>query len=253
MMLAGTARTIGRSRRRSRSLSSGSRSVCRSGSLGRRRPPPRSLARAPRAPRTTGGARDPAYPRRQDGKESRPRGGQAPDQANSGRQTGAAAHTRTDHSQGCEEEVEDGARFGHSKRLPVRSTARRGATAQPYASVPERRLSVLSRLTDSLYVVVRANASDEVRYVARRLHAVGIVRRLRSASAERAYRASRPLCAARRGHRVRDRRSEPPDRQRHLWDSPAPVHMCRSHLRRRERLLAPLECRRDPNRDSRAE
>jgi hypothetical protein len=27
-------------------------------------------------------------------------GGQAPDQANSGRQTGAAAHTRTDHSQG---------------------------------------------------------------------------------------------------------------------------------------------------------
>ena len=27
-------------------------------------------------------------------------GGQAPDQASSGRQTGAAAHTQTDHSQG---------------------------------------------------------------------------------------------------------------------------------------------------------
>jgi hypothetical protein len=29
-------------------------------------------------------------------------GGQAPDQASSGRQTGAAAHTRTDHSQGTQ-------------------------------------------------------------------------------------------------------------------------------------------------------
>jgi hypothetical protein len=35
-------------------------------------------------------------PRRQDGNESRPHGGQAPDQASSGRQTGAAAHARTD-------------------------------------------------------------------------------------------------------------------------------------------------------------
>src|SRR5437764_2909054 len=39
-------------------------------------------------------------PRRQDCDESRPSGGQAPDQASSGRQTGAAAHARTDHSQG---------------------------------------------------------------------------------------------------------------------------------------------------------
>jgi len=39
-------------------------------------------------------------PRRQDCDESRPQGGQAPDQASSGRQTGAAAHTRTDHSEG---------------------------------------------------------------------------------------------------------------------------------------------------------
>jgi hypothetical protein len=30
-------------------------------------------------------------------------GGQAPDQASSGRQTGAAAHTQTDHSQGTHE------------------------------------------------------------------------------------------------------------------------------------------------------
>jgi hypothetical protein len=42
-------------------------------------------------------------PRRQDGKESRPEGGQAPDQASSGRQTGAAAHTQTNHSQGTHE------------------------------------------------------------------------------------------------------------------------------------------------------
>ncbi len=42
-------------------------------------------------------------PRRQDGNESRPEGGQAPDQASSGRQTGVAAHTRTDHSQGTHE------------------------------------------------------------------------------------------------------------------------------------------------------
>lgn len=39
-------------------------------------------------------------PRRQDGNESRREGGQAPNQASSGRQTGAAAHARTDHSQG---------------------------------------------------------------------------------------------------------------------------------------------------------
>ena len=39
-------------------------------------------------------------PRRQDGNESRRHGGQAPDQASSGRQTGAAAHTQTNHSQG---------------------------------------------------------------------------------------------------------------------------------------------------------
>src|SRR6266568_2013443 len=39
-------------------------------------------------------------PQRQDCKESRPQGGQAPDQASSGRQTGAAAHTQTNHSQG---------------------------------------------------------------------------------------------------------------------------------------------------------
>ena len=39
-------------------------------------------------------------PRRQVGKESRPQGGQAPDQASSGRQTGAAAHRRTVHSKG---------------------------------------------------------------------------------------------------------------------------------------------------------
>jgi hypothetical protein len=31
------------------------------------------------------------------------KGGQAPDQASSGRQTGAAAHERTDHSQGTHE------------------------------------------------------------------------------------------------------------------------------------------------------
>jgi len=30
-------------------------------------------------------------------------GGQAPDQASSGRQTGAAAHAQTDHSQGTQE------------------------------------------------------------------------------------------------------------------------------------------------------
>jgi hypothetical protein len=32
-----------------------------------------------------------------------PQGGQAPDQASSERQTGAAAHARTDHSQGTRE------------------------------------------------------------------------------------------------------------------------------------------------------
>src|SRR6266516_6425257 len=44
-----------------------------------------------------------AKPRRQDGNESRQDGGQAPDQASSGRQTGAAAHARTVHSQGTHE------------------------------------------------------------------------------------------------------------------------------------------------------
>ena len=43
---------------------------------------------------------DAGKPRRQDCDESRQQGGQAPDQANSGRQTGAAVHTRTIHSQG---------------------------------------------------------------------------------------------------------------------------------------------------------
>ena len=43
---------------------------------------------------------DAGKPRRQDGKESRPTGGQAPNQASSGRQTGAAAHTQTNHSKG---------------------------------------------------------------------------------------------------------------------------------------------------------
>jgi hypothetical protein len=37
-------------------------------------------------------------PRPQDGNESRREGGQAPDQASSGRQTAAAVHTQTDHS-----------------------------------------------------------------------------------------------------------------------------------------------------------
>jgi hypothetical protein len=39
---------------------------------------------------------------RQDCDESRPQGGQAPDQANSGHQAGAAALTRTDHSEGTQ-------------------------------------------------------------------------------------------------------------------------------------------------------
>jgi hypothetical protein len=46
---------------------------------------------------------DAGKPRRQDGNESRRDGGQAPDQASSGRQTGAAAHTRTVHSKGTHE------------------------------------------------------------------------------------------------------------------------------------------------------
>jgi hypothetical protein len=39
----------------------------------------------------------------QDSNESRQQGGQAPNQASSGRQAGAAAHARTDHSQGTHE------------------------------------------------------------------------------------------------------------------------------------------------------
>jgi hypothetical protein len=42
-------------------------------------------------------------PPRQVGKESRPQGGQAPDQAKSGRQTGAATHRQTVHSQDTHE------------------------------------------------------------------------------------------------------------------------------------------------------
>src|SRR6266511_2280575 len=42
-------------------------------------------------------------------------GGQAPDQASSGRQTGAAAHTRTDHSQGT-----------HTAASPLTSHTRHG-------------------------------------------------------------------------------------------------------------------------------
>jgi len=54
-------------------------------------------------------------PRRQDGNESRRDGGQAPDQASSGRQTGAAAITWTNHSQGT-----------HQAAKPLTSHTRHG-------------------------------------------------------------------------------------------------------------------------------
>ena len=52
-------------------------------------------------------------------------GGQAPDQASSGRQTGAAAHTQTDHSEGT-----------HKAAGPLTSHTRHGSNR--LATTPDR-------------------------------------------------------------------------------------------------------------------
>jgi len=81
---------------------------------------------------------------------------------------------------------------------------------------------------------------------ARRLHARGCLRRRRSVSSERANRTSRPLRAAGQGHGVRDGRSEPFERRRHLCHSPEPKQMPRP-LRSRVAKFAPLVRRCDPD------
>jgi hypothetical protein len=124
-------------------------------------------------------------PRRQDGKESRPEGGQAPDQASSGRQTGAPPHTRR--------QIIPKAR---TKR-PVTRRVTRGTATTRLATAPDR---PTPRVLPSL----DGNSSTEDYNLVRRPTlseaAPGVAFSRKISDATRALPLSqRPVSAARRG------------------------------------------------------
>jgi hypothetical protein len=80
-----------------------------------------------------------------------PQGGQAPDQANSGHQTGVAALTQTDHSEGTPKQRPI------PRRVTCSTTNTRLATAPDR---PTRRVSQSPELGENLDVPVRAVQAD---------------------------------------------------------------------------------------------